>query len=401
MYRRVLVAVDNSRWSDQALNWSLALARQCGAELAGVHVYAGKLHDERFRQMEPSLPERYQSEEVLSRQREIHDTLIGRGLALISDSYLDVVEQRAAAAGVACERLALEGRNYEEILLAARRQGADLIALGAHGLGHGPRGLVGSVCERVARAAGVDVFVARQAAPLDGAHLAVAVDGSGSARAAARRAIALAKAGGGRLTALAVYDPFFHRVAFGSIAGVLSAEAAKVFRFREQEVLHDEIIDGGLMSLYQTHLDEVAAMATREGVPVVTKVLQGKPYAALLDWVEEAGPALLAVGHYGSHQGEAAAIGSNAENLLRLANCDLLLVSERADDKLSAAAPTPRAQSTVAPLEWTPEAQAGLARVPGFARNMARLAIEKYARAQGHRVVTPTVVDEARKGFGF
>ena len=55
----------------------------------GCHVYAAKLHDYRFKQMEYTLPEEYLDEVELERQRKIHDSLITMGLKLISDSYLD------------------------------------------------------------------------------------------------------------------------------------------------------------------------------------------------------------------------------------------------------------------------------------------------------------------------
>jgi hypothetical protein len=56
--------------------------------MIGCHVYAAKMHDYRFKQMEYTLPEEYLEETELERQRKIHDSLITMGLKLISDSYL-------------------------------------------------------------------------------------------------------------------------------------------------------------------------------------------------------------------------------------------------------------------------------------------------------------------------
>jgi len=36
---------------------------------------------------------------------------------------------------------------------------------------------------------------------------------------------------------------------------VLTEKASKVFRFNEQEQLHEEIIDTGLAKIYQSHLE--------------------------------------------------------------------------------------------------------------------------------------------------
>jgi nucleotide-binding universal stress UspA family protein len=396
MYKQVLVAVDNSTWSDHAVNLAIELARAGGGSLTGNHVYAARLHDLRFRQMEAGLPERYQDEEILNRQRSIHDSLIGRGLVIISDSYLDMVEARCREVGVPFTRQMPEGRNFLELLRSAEG-GFDLVALGAYGLGKGKRTLVGSVCERVVRRLGVDTLVARQAVALTDAMILVAVDGSDCSFAAVRRAVALSKAFSARLKAVAVYDPFYHRVAFNSLAGVLSDEAAKVFRFREQEVLHDEIIDSGLMKLYQTHLDRAARLAAAEGVTMETMVLPGKPYDVLLDVVEEQKPALLIMGRVGFHHDGGPEIGSNTENVLRLAPCNLLVVSERPGES----ADEPAAPEAVAAPHWAAEAEARLERVPPFARSMARKGIEDYALERGVTTITADLVEEAKRRFGM
>lgn len=44
--------------------------------ITGIHAYAAKLHDRRFRQMEGGLPEGYREERELEHQREVHDELI-------------------------------------------------------------------------------------------------------------------------------------------------------------------------------------------------------------------------------------------------------------------------------------------------------------------------------------
>ena len=89
MYKSIYVPVDNSDHSNRAVACSLALGKAYSAKLVGCHVYAAKLHDYRFRQMEYTLPEEYIDEVELERQRKIHDSLITMGLKLISDSYLD------------------------------------------------------------------------------------------------------------------------------------------------------------------------------------------------------------------------------------------------------------------------------------------------------------------------
>ena len=94
MYRKLMVAVDNSEHSNLAVELAIQIAGTVKAELTGVHVCAAQLHDVRFQQLEPGLPDRYQSEERLTHLRGAHDDLIGRGLGIIADSYLDHFERR-------------------------------------------------------------------------------------------------------------------------------------------------------------------------------------------------------------------------------------------------------------------------------------------------------------------
>src|SRR5512146_1607852 len=98
MYKQIYVPVDNSEHSDAAVELAVAIGKAFGSTLVGSHVYAARMHDYRFKQMEYTLPEEYQGEQELERQRKIHDTLITRGLRLISDSYLDVMAERCSIA---------------------------------------------------------------------------------------------------------------------------------------------------------------------------------------------------------------------------------------------------------------------------------------------------------------
>jgi nucleotide-binding universal stress UspA family protein len=69
MYTSIYVPVDNSDHSNRAVACALGLGKAYSAKLVGCHVYAAKLHDYRFRQMEYTLPEEYIDEVELERQR--------------------------------------------------------------------------------------------------------------------------------------------------------------------------------------------------------------------------------------------------------------------------------------------------------------------------------------------
>src|ERR687891_811949 len=258
MYKHIYVPVDNSDHSNRAIDLAVELGRAFGARLTGCHVYAARLHDYRFKQMEYTLPEEYKDEHELERQRKIHDSLIAMGLQLISDSYLDVMERRAAEAGIPFERRTYDGRTFQPLVDDICSSHYDLVIIGALGMGAVKDSLLGSVCERVVRRITTDTLVVKDVRPWAEQQTGSVVDGgegSPQSFAALKAAIAFGKAFARPVEAVAVYDPYLHYAMFNSIVGVLSERAAKIFRFKEQEQLHEEIIDTGLARIYQSHLE--------------------------------------------------------------------------------------------------------------------------------------------------
>ena len=261
--KEILIPLDNSPSAEDCMTIGLHLARSFGATVTGSHVYAAKLHDDRFRQMESGLPLRYQEPEELERQRHIHDSLITHGLEVISDSYLDVLAKRCQEAEIPFVGKRPEGKNYAALLADINQGHYDLVVMGAYGLGrlgqdplleppNGSSAILGSVAERVARRAQTDLLIVKGDTPI-GDRIAVAIDGSPQSFAGMRLAVALAGVVGATVEAVAAYDPHFHTVAFRGLAGVLSEEAGRVFRFAAQEKLHDEIIHDGVTHISADH----------------------------------------------------------------------------------------------------------------------------------------------------
>jgi hypothetical protein len=80
-------------------------------------------------------------------------------------------------------------------------------------------------------------------------------------------------------------------------------------------------------------------------------------------------------------------IGSNAENLLRLAPCNVLLASRKFVPPLDV-----KAEES---LLWTTDAEVWMERVPPLVRGIARTAIHRYAFERGHSVITVSVIEDA------
>jgi len=98
---RILVALDQSDYANQAMKQMVRLAGSAQGTITGIHAYAARLHDRRFRQMEGGLPERYRRETEMEHQRDVHEDLIGMGLGLISDSYHDAAQTVSKRGNVA------------------------------------------------------------------------------------------------------------------------------------------------------------------------------------------------------------------------------------------------------------------------------------------------------------
>ena len=449
MYREIFVPVDNSPHSDWAVDRAIELCHKAGGRVTGNHVYAARLHDVRFRQLETGLPAQFQTPQEIKKQRKIHDKLIEKGLQLIADSFLDQLGKRCEAGGVPLTRQLLEGINYEEIVnevnrgagrlpgligfdpnraagydggervrgdvrvgengrlvaededAAARLVGSsgrqyDVLAIGAHGLGRQAYSQLGGVVARVLRGVEKDVLIVRDDRPFAGGRFLVCVDGSSYGYKAMRVALELAQAFGGSLYVCSAFDVEYHHVVFHNIKDVLSYQASKVFKFEEQEELHNNIIDKGLLKLCQANLKRAAVMAREfPDVPLKTQILIGKPFQVIMQWAEEIKPSLLLLARHGAHRIEGTQLGSQAENLVRLAPCNVLLagtVGIRPED-------IPWIEEDgVAGLPWAPEAEVRILRVPPFAQGIARRAVEEYVLEQTHgetATVTNKWLDEA------
>jgi len=391
-YRNILLGVDASDYSNHGVTEALRIGAISDARVCGAHVYAAAMHDQRFRQMEGGLPARYQAEDELERQRDIHDDLITRGLSVITDSYLDQVQRDCETAGLEYRRCALEGKNYRQLLGEACSGEYDLLVLGARGLGAVHSDALGTVCERVTRRTPIDTLVVKEIdRPLDSGPIVVAVDGSARAFGGLLTGLALAQAWQVPLHVVSVYDPYYHYVAFNRIAAALSPEAAKVFRFKEQEKLHEEIIDAGLAKIYDAHLAVSRSIASDYGLSIDTRLLDGKPYATIEKVLAELNPSLLILGKTGVHADADLDIGGNTEHLLRRASCNVLISTREHTPELDVVA----ANTT----RWSHEAQRRMQAIPQFAQAMARTTILRYAQAHGHTVITESIVDRATAGM--
>ncbi|HSF33586.1 MAG TPA: universal stress protein [Candidatus Tectomicrobia bacterium] len=139
--RKILIPIDFSDHSRQALGWGVSLAKKYGAQLLLLHVIPEVL------------------EEVSARESAGEELVIGL-TAEIEAQLQEIVHQEVRQGGSAQAKV-VDGEPAEAILRVAREEAVDLIVMGTHGRSGLPHILLGSTAEAVVRAAPCPVFTVR------------------------------------------------------------------------------------------------------------------------------------------------------------------------------------------------------------------------------------------------
>ena len=138
MFERIMIATDGSKHSERAAKWGIELAKCSGGTIITVYVAdTGRLSH---------LPE----DMALA---SIRDLLLREG-----EEATEQIEKMVNQAGLVCIKKVLEGNPGEELLRFSEEEGADLIVMGACGRTGLDKFLLGSVAEKVVRAAKVPVL---------------------------------------------------------------------------------------------------------------------------------------------------------------------------------------------------------------------------------------------------
>lgn len=262
MMRKVLVPLDGSRTSEEALGPVLELLKQ--AEHGNIVLLHAVTPAEYF-----SMP----ASQVVQRERRR------------SAAYLQALAERIAN-GTGVQERVVTGEASREIVAEARRCHADLIAMSSHGRSGIREWAFGSVAERVLRTTHVPVLVIRGNGSKPSAirKILIALDGSEEALEVVRPAAELAAALG---------------------AEVLLVHAGKSFP--------------AAFTKARTILEELK-------VPFASKLVGGDAAAAILRTLQEEQADVLALTTAGRSKRDHLFFGSVAEEILRKCTRPLLVV---------------------------------------------------------------------------
>jgi len=209
----------------------------------------------------------------------------------------------------------LEGVPVDDVVEYGDEHDVDLIAMGTQGRTGLDRYVAGSVAEGVVRRADAPVLTVRAtdwshgAAPYE--DILVPTDGSEYAGAAVEPAFALAERFDARVHAIHVVD-----VRSVATSGGYTPPSEVLENFRSQG---------------DRAVERVATRARDAGLDVTTTVVEGVPGAGVLDYAEDEGIDLIAMGTAGRTGLNRFLLGSTAERVVRHAEMPVLAVNARDD----------------------------------------------------------------------
>ncbi len=151
--RRILVPIDFSEQSDAALKYAVDLASELGSSLLLLHAvepiyFAGAMYGQVY------------SGPIAMEQVRDAENALAKLVAKVEGRKVDrrkVEHRKVGATGVVASGVA-----HQEILKAADSKKVDLIVMGTQGRGGINRAIMGSVAEKIVRAAKCPVLTLRQ-----------------------------------------------------------------------------------------------------------------------------------------------------------------------------------------------------------------------------------------------
>ena len=247
----------------------------------------------------------------IDKAQETRAALVAEARRLVDDTASQLRREDIATGG-----MVVESDAREAIVTAAREWGADLIAMGARGLGTVGRFFLGSVSLAVAREAPCPLLVCK-GQPRELRAVTVALDGSEHARRALdwlTSSLALSPAT--RVRLLGVAEPqHYPSTAPGFLGPTLRAAVAAI------EAERHAALEG-----------ELSAAAKRGGtrLPAVeTAVLTGAPADMIVGEIERSTTDLVVMGARGLGALKRLLLGSVSEAVLTHAACSVLIVRVR------------------------------------------------------------------------
>ena len=264
---KILLATDNSEYSEGAIREGIKFASKCSTML-----YACTTIE--------SNPD-YEVIGSKAFEREEAEAA----------AHLESIKTRAAKNGVACETMLHESMDASRVIVdEATEKKVDMIIIGRRGYKGLAKALMGEIAAKVIAHAPCKVLVVPKAAQIEYKNILVATDGSNHANAAVTEAVAIAK----RCSS--------HIIALSAMRDESDQEEAK-------NVSNKAVI-----------------MAEKGGVSAESVTPIGKPSSGIVETAGGRGVDLIVMGTYGRTGVKKLLMGSTTEKVIGTAGCAVLVV---------------------------------------------------------------------------
>ena len=290
---RILVPTDFSATSDEALAYAKTLAGRFGASLHLVHAFE-----------DPYTTAAFASEMYSTVPISLRDELVQQAEQSLAERL--PADQKTYFNGTTA---IVTGTPAKTILEYAATVGADLIVMGTHGRSGMAHLLLGSVAERVLRAATAPVLTIREAPEGAVTRVLVPTDFSATADAALEYAYLVAERFGASIQLLHVLDDPFVAEGLAAEAYIAEAPALRTAMLRDAQsrLLH-------------------RATEQHPGIPVDREVLFGSGAKTIAEYAKQREADLIVMGTHGRTGVAHLLLGSVAERMVRIASCPVLTV---------------------------------------------------------------------------
>jgi len=305
--KTILVPLDFSRASIQALKYAIPFGKEFGAVIHLVHVQPTK---------------------ALTAIVNVGGLMLNRmdAIALMQDRLSEALRRQGRFSPDNCH--AVSGRPFEEICKLAREIKADLIVLPTRGLSRLKQGILGSTAERVIRHAPCPVLIPRGAEftsiTWNGAgattdfelrKILVPVDFTKCSLAGVKYAARLAKGTGATLRLFHVVFPYPQLFAVDRVGASLTP-LIKTAKARARE-----------------EMSELLELSFLRGIPCETEIQTGPVIDEICEESSRTGIDLVVTSTHGCTGFEHAVFGSVAEHVVRHAECPVIVIPHRGCDQ--------------------------------------------------------------------
>jgi nucleotide-binding universal stress UspA family protein len=156
MLRRILVPLDGSCASEQALPYAVELAKKFDAEMLLLRVVRPSYPVSPVGPSGTGIVSPHTNELIVkSARQEESEALTG------ADRYLRKQAQQLTRLDIACTHEVMLGKPAESIIEFCEKESIDLVVMATSGKGGLKRAILGSVADKVARASGFPVLLVR------------------------------------------------------------------------------------------------------------------------------------------------------------------------------------------------------------------------------------------------